>query len=123
MSKKYLSKDKLAGKQVIDTEGMIVGTVRDIVFDLEAKEMALTIGTVAGSEVTISQSDVKGVGDVVLLATRVEIPKPAEPVALVPPQPIAPPPPSTVGEGICPSCGFKNEPYAKFCVKCGGKLR
>jgi len=118
MSKKYLSKDKLAGKQIIDTEGMIVGTVRDIVFDLEAKEMALTVGTSAGPEITISQSDVKSVGDVVLLATTVEIPKPPEQAALMPP-----PPPSTVGEGVCPNCGFKNEPYAKFCVKCGGKLR
>ena len=124
MSKKYLSKDKLAGKQVIDTEGMIVGTVRDIVFDLEAKEMALTVGTVAGPEITISQSNVKGVGDVVLLATTVEIPKPPEPVAPVPPQPAAPPStPSAIGEGVCPSCGLKYESYAKFCVRCGAKLK
>jgi sporulation protein YlmC with PRC-barrel domain len=128
MEKKYLSKDKLVGKQVIDSEAVIAGKVKDMVFDLDSKEICVTITTKTGEEVTVSGSDIGNVGDVVLVKRKIDLP---EAVSTAPPVSTSSPLPSQGAEvsaasslkpGLCRNCSYQNDVTAKFCIKCGTKL-
>ena len=128
MDKKYLSRDKIIGKEVIDPTGTIVGSVKDIVLDLNSKNIALTILTKAGSDIIIGGDSIIVVGDVILLNKTIELAKMESVLtpdkAQVAPQTILPastqPLPST--PGLCKVCGYKNDANSKFCIKCGNKL-
>jgi sporulation protein YlmC with PRC-barrel domain len=116
MEKKYLSKDDLVGKKVIDSEAMIIGSVKDLSFNLEAKDIGLTITVKDGREITVSSGDMICVGDVVLLKKtlkQIEAPKAVEKVQHPPPK---------AKQGLCAVCGWQNDSNAKFCIKCGAKL-
>jgi len=139
VEKKLLSRDKIVGKQVIDSNGTILGTVKDITFDLAQSKMSITIADEKGKETEVSSDDVSAVGDVVLLKR----PREAEAVGAVsprvkgvveaveaPPRPSPPtgpaPQPSVkapTSPGLCPNCGYQNEPASRFCIKCGTRLR
>lgn len=43
MSKRYLSREDLQGKEVIDLDAVRVGTVKDILLDLESQKLVLAI--------------------------------------------------------------------------------
>jgi sporulation protein YlmC with PRC-barrel domain len=121
MSKKYLSRKDIVGKQVIDSEAMIQGNVKELSFDLEAKDIGLTIATKDGKEVNVSSSDIRSIGDVILLKrtlSEVETPKIDEKTPSTPPLP-----PQPAKPGLCAVCGYQNEKTAKFCIKCGAKMR
>jgi len=111
----FVPTQKFMGMQVIDSKGTSVGTVKDVGVNVVEKKFSLVVTTRAGSELQVSWDDIQSVVDVVLLRKEIEIPKVAE-VAQVPPPP--PPPPST-----CPSCGTSVIPTARFCPKCGSKLK
>ena len=130
MEKKYLSRDKLVGKQVIDSTAMIIGNVKDISYNLEAKEIGLTITTKSGEEITVPSSNVSNVGDIILLDKNIDS---AKVLLTVPSPPINPPSPptltpqpikeiSTKTPGLCSSCHFQNDTTSRFCIKCGTKL-
>lgn len=102
---------------MIDAKGFIVGNVRDVIFNLEAKEIALKIATTTGTEISIPWNDIRIAGDVILLNKQVELPSP--PVAPSKPIEVAKEP---TEEKICTRCGYKNKSYAKFCIKCGSSL-
>ena len=68
LEKNFLSREKIVGKQVIDENGIIVGTVKDITFDLPRGKMSITMADDKGKETDISSDNVSAVGDVVLLA-------------------------------------------------------
>jgi sporulation protein YlmC with PRC-barrel domain len=113
MKKRYLSRDDIVGKQVIDSKAMIVGSVKDLSFNFDAKEIGLTITQKDGKEVDVASSDIGCVGDVILLKkTLQESGAPEEPKKIAPPSPA----------GLCAVCGFQNDQNAKFCIKCGAKL-
>jgi len=128
VEKKYLTRDKIIGKQVIDSKATIMGVVKDLSFDLVAKDFSLIIKAKADKEITVDSKNVKVVGDVILLMVAAE--KFETPVA--PPTstktkaspsvslPAKPSPPKTLG--LCSGCGFQNESASKFCIKCGAKL-
>ncbi|MFQ6075302.1 MAG: PRC-barrel domain-containing protein [Candidatus Bathyarchaeia archaeon] len=126
MEKQFLTRDKIIGKQVIDSEAMIVGSVKDLSIDFEAKEIAILITSKTGAEVTVLMGDISNAGDVILLNKTVELPPPPE----APPEAPPPPPPEAVPEapppekqpGLCLQCGYLNALGAKFCIKCGNKL-
>lgn len=120
MAKKFLSREKMVGKQVIDSDGMIVGNLKDVAINLEEKKMALLVATRTGAEVNIPSDDVLQVGDVILLSKGVKLPPP--PKGAPPAKPAAPPKPPTV-QNKCPKCGYLNAPDSKFCIKCGTKLK
>ena len=127
MGKRYLSRDNIVGKQVIDSKAMILGSVKDLSFDLETKDIGLTITTKDGKEVTISSGEMGCVGDVILLKKTLEQLEAPEVVEEIPPpQPKvvekAPPPPPPPKPGLCAVCGYQNDPASKFCIKCGTKL-
>jgi sporulation protein YlmC with PRC-barrel domain len=120
MSKKYLSRKDIVGKQVIDSEAMILGNVKELSFDLETRDIGLTIATKDGKEINVSSNDMRSIGDVVLLKktlNEVETPTVVEKA----PTPSTPPPPP-VKPGLCAVCGYQNDPKAKFCIKCGAKM-
>ncbi len=122
MDKKYLTRDKIIGKQVIDAKAMIIGTVRDLAFDLVAKDFSLLVTTQDKDEIKVESDNVIVIGDVILLKTAatpseaLETPE-APPTPSPPPQPAKPTTP-----GLCPGCGYQNNTSNKFCIKCGSKL-
>jgi len=125
---KYLTRDKIIGKQVIDAKGVIMGSVKDLAFDLVARDFSLIIQSEAKKEITVNSKSVKVVGDVILLAVTAETfeapatPAPSAPADATPAgsPPAQPSPPQT--PGLCAGCGFQNEANSKFCIKCGSKL-
>ena len=147
LEKKLLSRDKIVGKQVIDSNGTILGTVKDIAFDIPSAKMALTLVDAKGKATEVASEDVSAVDDVVLLRkpeTKSELDvrpaasaltqAPAQPRAGTPgpatgPSPVvtpgaAPAPAAKTGPlGLCPNCGYQNEPDSRFCIKCGTKLK
>ena len=138
MEKNYLTKDKIIGKQVADTQAMIVGTVKDLSYDIVAKQIALTITTENGEDINVESEAVNAIGDIILLSNTIsELTKP-KPTTQPPtsstvpdsPQTPSPEPPKEIAsqdkpkptKGQCTSCGFQNEPTNKFCIKCGSKI-
>ena len=128
MEKKYLSKDKLVGKQVIDSEATVVGNVKDMMFDFESKEICVTIATKTGEEITVSGSDVGNVGDVVLVNKKIDLPKAVSTGAPVSTYSSAPSREAVVSTtpsatpSLCRNCNYQNDATSKFCIKCGTKL-
>ena len=119
MSKKYLSRKDIVGKQVIDSEANILGNVEELSFDLETRDIGLTITTKKGKEVNVSSKDMRRIGDVILLKKsliEIETPKVVE-KAPSPPMPV-----KSLKPGLCAVCGFQNEKTAKFCIKCGAEM-
>ena len=126
MDKKYLSRDKIVGKQVIDSNADIVGTVKDIVLDIGSKNVAFAVLTKTGADITIDGESITVVGEVVLLNKPVElqISPQIEKLSVserpqIIPQDIPRPPPTT---GLCGACGYQNDVNSKFCIKCGKRL-
>jgi sporulation protein YlmC with PRC-barrel domain len=110
----FVPSQKFIGMQVIDSKGSAVGTVKDLGVNIVEKKFNLIVTTRARSEIQISWEDIQSVLDVVLLRKEIEVPKTAEPV------PTPPPPPPM---NNCPNCGTPVIPAAKFCPKCGSKLK
>jgi sporulation protein YlmC with PRC-barrel domain len=110
----FVPAQKFIGLQVIDSKGSAVGTVKDLGVNIVEKKFNLIVTTRTRSDVQISWDDIQSVLDVVLLRKEIEVPKTAE-TATTPP----PPPPMN----ICPNCGTSVVPAAKFCPKCGNKLK
>lgn len=117
----YVAAQRVVGMQVIDLKGTVIGNVKDVSVNLEKRDMALLVTTRARSELNISLDDVKSIEDVVLLGKVIEIPK-AEAAVLPAAGPLTVPVPSP-GTIICPSCGTTVPAHAKFCPKCGSKLK
>jgi sporulation protein YlmC with PRC-barrel domain len=109
----FVPAQKFIGMQVIDSKGSAVGTVKDLGVNVVEKEFNLIVTTKTRSEVQVTWEDIQSVLDVVLLRKEIELPKTTEPG--VPP----PPPPMN----NCPNCGTSVIPTAKFCPKCGNKLK
>ena len=126
MEKKYLSRENIVGKQVIDYKAIIIGTVKELSFDFKAKDIGLTITTYDGKEVNVSSDDLRTVGDVLFLkktAKLVEAPKaigPKKPKVVKKASSSPSPKPSKAG--LCSMCAYQNESTAKFCIKCGTAL-
>jgi sporulation protein YlmC with PRC-barrel domain len=120
-------------KQVVDSNGEIVGSVEDIMVTIGGAkpEALLSINTQDGKEVQVSFTDVSVISEVVLLSKDIiegtEALKPAASFAPAKTKkptaaPAPPPPPATPTTKKCGKCGFDNRPDSKFCIKCGNKL-
>jgi sporulation protein YlmC with PRC-barrel domain len=110
----FVPAQKFIGMQVIDSKGSTIGTVRDLGINVVEKKFNLIVTTRMRTDLQVSWEDIQSVVDVVLLRKEIELPKVAEAV----PTPLPPPPTSA-----CPNCGTSVIPTARFCPKCGSKLR
>jgi sporulation protein YlmC with PRC-barrel domain len=113
----FVPTQKIVGMQVIDSKGSSVGTVKDIAVNVLEKKISLVVTTRARSDLDVPWEDITSIVDVVLLRKEVETPKAPEVTQI----PVPPPPPP--GPNVCPNCGTSAIPTAKFCAKCGTKLK
>ena len=111
---KFVSSQRFAGMQVIDSKGSLVGNVKDVSVDFRKRSLAFRVTTKTRSEMDVPWDDVLSVEDVVLLKKEVDLA-----VAAVP----EPPPPTVMAMVVCPSCGTSAPGHAKFCPKCGSSLK
>ncbi len=112
----FVPTQKFIGMQVIDSKGSSVGTVKDVGVNVVEKKFNLIVTTRARSDIQVSWDDIQSAIDVVLLRKEVEVPKAPE-AAQAPVPPPSPPPTN------CPSCGTSVIAAARFCPKCGNKLK
>lgn len=108
MEKKVLTREKIIGMQVINSEGYIIGKVKDLSLVVGEQDQALIIEDEQGNETQVLWSDVSAGGDVILLNPKEEI-KPEEKLTAPPTR--------------CPSCGAELEEGALFCPECGAKIK
>ncbi|HEX9863162.1 MAG TPA: hypothetical protein VGB11_07775 [Candidatus Bathyarchaeia archaeon] len=96
---KSVTKDRLVGMTVIDSEGNIVGTVKDVGFTVGKAGISLSVEDKDGDIRDIGWDNIQGAGDFVLLKPSATQPSfAAQPVqaAQQAAQPTQP---------LCPTCG------------------
>jgi sporulation protein YlmC with PRC-barrel domain len=112
--KKFYRREDLIGKQVINQDGIIIVTVRETGYDTEGK-MAIIVSTKDGKEAYYSISEIRGIGDVIVLKEY------SRQMQNIYTQPL--PQQSVPQQGvICPYCGYQNPPGSIYCMRCGSKL-
>ena len=104
---KSVTKDKLIGMKVIDGEGNIVGTVKDVAFVIGKAGVSLSVEGKAGEPQEISWEQIQAAGDFVILK-----PSESQPSTI----------PETEAPHVCPTCkGPLNyiQKYRRwYCYKC-----
>jgi sporulation protein YlmC with PRC-barrel domain len=89
---KSVTKDKLIGMKVIDANGNVVGTVKDVGFTIGKAGVSLNVEDKDGEIRDVAWENVQGAGDFVILK-----PAAAEPAITTQPAQAAQP--------TCPTCG------------------
>ncbi|MEM2896223.1 MAG: PRC-barrel domain-containing protein [Candidatus Bathyarchaeia archaeon] len=119
MGKKYYRHKELVGKDVYDSKAKRIGKVCDVGYSEEGR-IALIVETEEGKEEIISFDSVSEIQDIILLKQGLE----AKPEAKVEVEALEEEKPKELKEleKLCPKCGTKNVPKAKFCAKCGYKF-
>ena len=93
------SVSSIEGRGVYDESANKIGTAKQVGVD-STQSMVLVITKNDGTEGSIPWSNIKKVGEVILLGNPEEAPQP----------------------GKCSNCGFGNKEGSKFCEECGTKL-
>ena len=116
---KAMTKDRLIGMEVIDSEGNAAGTVKDIAFTVGKMGMTLIVETKKGESREVPWEDIQAAGDYVLLkpfATQPQVlgPQPTtQPTQPQQPQPQQP---------VCPTCrgplSYIQQYQRWYCYKC-----
>ncbi len=78
--KRVISREGLVGKEVYTLRGVRVGSVRDIGFVLDEEGgggLCLIVSLPSGGDVEVPVSEVKAIGDIVLLSEDFEVPEEA----------------------------------------------
>lgn len=95
---KALTKDRLIGMEVIDSEGNNAGTIKDIAFTVGKVGMTLIIETGNGQDMEVPWEQIQAAGDYVLLK-----PVPGQ-TQTFGEQPTSQPQQTQAQQPICPSC-------------------
>lgn len=95
---KALTKDRLIGMQVIDSEGNNSGTIKDIAFTVGKVGMTLIIETGNGEDMEVPWEQIQAAGDYVILK-----PVPGQ-TQTFGQQPTSQPQQAQAQQPICPSC-------------------
>jgi sporulation protein YlmC with PRC-barrel domain len=101
--KKAMTKDRLIGMQVIDSDGNDAGTVQDIAFTVGKTGMTLIVETKKGETREVPWEEIQAAGDYILLKTRATQPQTVQPQAFGP-QPTTQQP-QLSQTPVCPTCG------------------
>lgn len=111
---KSVTKDKLIGMTVVDADGNIVGTVKDVGFTIGKAGISLSVEDKDGAIQDIPWDSIQGAGDFVILKPAVAV---AEPSITAQPAQDAQPAQST-----CPSCkgplSYIQQYQRWYCYKC-----
>ena len=95
--KKAMTKDRLIGMQVIDSDGYDIGSVQDIAFTVGKVGMTLMVETKKGETKEVAWDDIQAAGDFVILRPQSTQPQ------IFGPQPAAQ---QQQGQApVCPTCG------------------
>jgi len=98
-----MTKDRLIGMQVIDSDGNNAGTVQDIAFTVGKMSMTLIVETKKGETREVPWEEIQAAGDYILLTPR------ASQAQAGPPQALGPqtttPQPQQSQTPTCPTCG------------------
>jgi len=98
--KKALTKDRLIGMPVYDSEGNAMGTVQDIAFTVGKMGMTMIVELKNGGPMEVAWEDIQAAGDIVILKPRGAQTQPS----VVSSQPVAVQQ-ATQNQPICPTCG------------------
>jgi sporulation protein YlmC with PRC-barrel domain len=108
---KAVTKDRLVGMKVIDSNGCIIGTVKDIGFTVGKLGINLTMEDNEGEIKEIAWEDVQAAGDFVLLKSQGGIS--AQTVSQQP---------ATSSAQLCPTCkdplSYVQQYQRWYCYKC-----
>jgi sporulation protein YlmC with PRC-barrel domain len=95
--KKAMTKDRLIGMTVIDSDGNDAGTVQDIAFTVGKVGMTLIVETKKGESKEIAWDEIQAAGDFVVLKPPVAVQ-----TQTLGPQPMAQ---GQQAAPVCPTCG------------------
>ena len=114
-NEKTVTKDKLVGMTVIDSNGDAVGTVKDVGFTIGKAGISLNVEGKDGGSQNIAWDDVQAAGDFVLLkAATVKASKEVKPATSTQP--------AQSGETKCPTCkgqlSYIQQYQRWYCYKC-----
>lgn len=109
---KTVTKDRLVGMKVIDGEGNLVGTVKDVGFTVGEGGISLILEDKKGEVIEIPWEKVQGAGDFVILKPAIQT-VPSQAPATQQAQPTPP---------ICPTCkgtlSYIQQYQRWYCYKC-----
>ena len=114
-NEKTVTKDKLVGMTVIDSNGNAVGTVKDVGFTIGKDGISLNIEGKDGDSQNIAWDDVQAAGDFVILkAAAAKVSKSAKSAASTQP--------AKSSQATCPSCkgqlSYIQQYQRWYCYKC-----
>jgi sporulation protein YlmC with PRC-barrel domain len=98
---KSLTKDKLIGMKVIDFEGKIVGTVKDVGFTIGKAGISLSVEDKNGQILDISWESIQGAADFIVLKSTGQ----AQPVYAQATNPTPQAQTATTSQATCQICG------------------
>jgi sporulation protein YlmC with PRC-barrel domain len=109
--KKAMTKDRLIGMQVIDSEGNNVGTVQDLAFTVGKVGMTLIVTTKKGETKEIPWEEIQAAGDFVILKQQAAHPQTFADQTMAQTQP-----------SLCPTCkgplSYIQQYQRWYCYKC-----
>jgi len=113
---KAMTKDRLIGMQVIDSDGKSAGTVKDLAFTVGKVGMTIIVETEKGEDLELPWEQIQAAGDYVLL-------KPSTTQAQTfGPQPSIQPPQAQAQQPTCPTCtgplSYIQQYQRWYCYKC-----
>jgi len=117
--KTYVPSQNFIGKQTIDVKGALIGTVKDLAVSVGELDLALVVATKSGADIQIPWAEIQSIEDVVLLNKTIDLPKVPEHPTVIP----TPIPSPSVPTTQCPSCKTTVPSHAKFCPKCGARIK
>lgn len=97
---KNITKDKLIGMKVIDADGKLVGTVKDVGFTIGKSGISLSVESADGAVMDISWESIQGALDFVILKPTVQEAVTAASVA----QPVQQASSVQQNQTVCPTC-------------------
>ncbi len=127
MSEIAMTKEKLVGMQVIDSEAKLVGVVKDVTFTIgKAVGITLKVESKTGDSINVAWDVIQAVGDFIILQKRSPVQAAATAVAAAVTSaatPAATPTaPSAQEQRICATCGgqltYIPQYQRNYCYKC-----
>jgi sporulation protein YlmC with PRC-barrel domain len=112
---KSVTKDKLIDMEVIDGNGNIVGTVKDVAFTVGKMGISLSLESKSGEPQEIEWDDIQAIGDFIVLKPQKEATASAS-------TSVASSSPGTVSQTICQTCkeplSYIQQYQRWYCYKC-----